>query len=106
MDKVHEELMENVKSVKEFKILEENLRTEISRRKNWAAPGIYGIQHFLWKELKPATTILGLMFEKVIEDSCVIPIWWPSGRTVLIPKTKDLSDEKNYCLIICLNISY
>ena len=28
------------------------------------------------------------------------------GRTVLLPKTKNLSDEKNYRPIICLNTSY
>ena len=32
--------------------------------------------------------------------------WWPSGRTVLLPKTKNLSDEKNYRPITWLNTSY
>ena len=36
----------------------------------------------------------------------MISEWWPSGRTVLLPKTKNLSDEKNYCPIISLNSSY
>ena len=36
----------------------------------------------------------------------MIPEWWPSGRTVLLPKTKNLSDEKNYRPIKCLNTSY
>ena len=32
--------------------------------------------------------------------------WWLSGRTVLLPKTKNISDEKNYHPITCLNPSY
>ena len=36
----------------------------------------------------------------------MIPEWWPSGRTVLLPKIKNLRDEKNYHPIACLNTSY
>ena len=36
----------------------------------------------------------------------MIPEWWLSGKTVLLPKTKNLSDEKNYCPITCLTTSY
>ena len=40
------------------------------------------------------------------EDRAIIPEWWPSGRTVLLPKTKNLGDEKNYHPVTCLNTSY
>ena len=36
----------------------------------------------------------------------LIPTWITHGRTVLIPKSKELSDEKNYRPITCLNTSY
>ena len=36
----------------------------------------------------------------------MIPIWWPTGRTVLLLKSKNLEDEKNYRSITCLNTSY
>ena len=36
----------------------------------------------------------------------IVPEWWPSGRTVLLPKSKALTDEKNYRPITCLNTSY
>ena len=36
----------------------------------------------------------------------MIPQWWPAGRTVLIPKTKEVGDVKNYRPITCLNTSY
>ena len=32
--------------------------------------------------------------------------WCPVGRTVLLPKSKELGDEKNYRPITCLNTSY
>ena len=32
--------------------------------------------------------------------------WWPVGRTVLSPKSKELGAEKNYRPITCLNTSY
>ena len=44
--------------------------------------------------------------KRLRQDTSRIPEWWPSGRTVLIPKTKNLSDEKNYRPITCLNTSY
>ena len=45
-------------------------------------------------------------FEQVRDNNDLISVWWPSGRTVLLPKTEDLTDEKNYRLITCLTISY
>ena len=36
----------------------------------------------------------------------MIPEWWPVGRAVLLPKMKNLSDEKNYHPVTCLNTSY
>ena len=39
-------------------------------------------------------------------DTGMIPEWWLSGRTALLPKTKNLSDEKNYRPITCLNTSH
>ena len=46
------------------------------------------------------------VFETIKLDNNIIPVWWPTGRAVLLPKTKDLSDEKNYRPITCLNTSY
>ena len=39
-------------------------------------------------------------------DNTLIPMWWPKGRTILLLKTKNLSDEKNYRPITCLNTFY
>ena len=45
-------------------------------------------------------------FEQVKDKNGLMPVWWSSGRTLLLPKTKDLIDKKNYHPITCLNTSY
>ena len=41
-----------------------------------------------------------------IQDNESIPHWLTLGRTVLLPKAVDLSSERDYRPIICLNTSY
>ena len=65
-----------------------------------------GSQNFWWERFIPAQKALKKAFEQIRDDNILIPTWWPLGRTVLIPKSKDVSDGKNYCPITCLNTSY
>ena len=44
--------------------------------------------------------------EQVKHSNNLIPVWWSSGRNVLLPETKDLTDQKNYRPVTCLNTSY
>ena len=53
------------------------------------------------EKFESAQKALTRAFTKLKEDNSVIPIWWPTGRTVLLPKTKNLEDEKNYRPITC-----
>ena len=106
MEEVKAELNEKAKIVSQFEMTEEKLRREASKRKNWTTPGIDGIQNFWWKKFIPAQKALAKAFTIIYEDTTMIPEWWPSRRTVLLPKTKNLSDEKNYCPITCLNTSH
>ena len=46
------------------------------------------------------------MFNQWLELPDEIPDWLTQGRTVLLPKTEDLSNEGNYRPIICLNTCY
>ena len=107
MEEVKRELSEKALIITEFRITDENLMREVAKRKNWTtAPGIDGIQNFWWKKFEPAQKALRRAFGEIYENTAMIPDWWPSGRTVMPPKTKDLSDEKNYRPITCLNTSY
>ena len=106
MEKVKIELREKVQNVNEFTITENKAVAEIRKRKNWAAPGIDGIQNYWWKRFQTAQKALTRAFERMKNDYDMIPVWWPTGRTVQIPKTKDLSNEQKYHPITCLNTSY
>ena len=92
--------------VKEFDIIENGLISEIKKRKNWTAPGVDRIQNFWWKRFRPAQKALKKAFEQIRDDNRLTPTWWPLGRTVLIPKSRYFSDEKNYHPVTCLNTSY
>ena len=106
MEEVKAELSEKVNIVSQFEIIEEKLRKETSKRKNWTAPGIDGIQNYGWKKFTSAQKVLAKSFTGLYQDTSRIPEWWPLERTVLLPKTKNLSDEKNYRPTTCLNTSY
>ena len=58
------------------------------------------------KRLKLARRVLKEAFEQVKNNNDLIPVLWPSRRTLLLPKTKDIIDEKSYCPITCLKTSY
>ena len=106
MGEVKMQLNTKVTSVNDFNISLETVRKEVAKRKGWTAPGIDGIQNFWWKTFEAAQEALTKVFIGVKKDNNLIPAWLPSGRTVSLPKTDDLSDEKNFRPITCLNTSY
>ena len=106
MEEVKAELSKKANIVSQFEVTEEKLRKETSKRKNWTAPGIDGIQNYWWKKFTSAQKALAKAFTSLYQDTSRMPEWWLSGRTVLLPNTKNLSDEKNYRPITCLNTSY
>lgn len=73
---------------------------------NWKSPGIDCIQNFWWKQLTQTHSYLAIHFNKMITKSEHIPEWLARGRTVLIPKTANTEDPKNYRPITCLNTMY
>lgn len=64
------------------------------------------ILNFLRKKCKPTKRALASTYQRLKEDNIIIPVQLPTRRTVLLPKTKYLSNEKNYRPITCLNTSY
>ena len=106
MNTVAKKIREKVKNVQEFTITEKNFYDIVKQRKNWSAPGIDGIQNFWWKKLKGAWKSIIRCFTRWREQPEVIPDWLTQGRTVLLPKTEDLSSERNYRPITCLNTCY
>ena len=106
MNTVAKKIGEKVRNVQEFTINGQKLYETVKKRKNWSAPGIDGIQNYWWKKLKGTWSSLLRCFNLWIEQPDEIPEWMTLGRTVLLPKTEDLSNEKNYRPITCLNTFY
>ena len=94
------------KGVNDFTVTFDKVKKEIAKRTGWTAPGSDGIQNYWWKKFESAQKALTRAFTKLKEDNSMIPIWWPTGRMVLLPETKNLEDEKKYRPITCLNTSY
>ena len=82
------------------------LTAAIRRLKNWASPGPDGIQGFWWKRLSSVHDFLCDYFHNFLMGDVDLPVWFPVGRTLLIPKSNDLSSPQNYRPITCLNIIY
>lgn len=75
-------------------------------KRNFAAPGVDGIATFWWKSFTSTHELLAAKFTELMKNEHPIPAWLVEGRTVLIPKTGDLSNPCNYRPITCLNTLY
>ena len=49
MEQIRRRLNKKVDRINEFRITLEKVKTEISKRNGWTAPGIDGIQSYCWK---------------------------------------------------------
>ena len=78
----------------------------LRRLRNWASPGPDGIQGYWWKRMTSTHDFLCLHFHQFLKGDIPISPWFPRGRTLLLPKCKDLSAPQNYRPITCLNIIY
>ena len=108
MNTIARKITEKVTDVQELVLVitEEILYGTVKKRKNWSAPGIDGIPNFYWKKLRGTWSALLRCFNMWVEqpdEKLVCPERLTQGRTVLLPKTEELSNEKNYHPITCLN---
>ena len=104
--KIKESMKDKIRHVEELQTTEQELLKPIKKRKNWSAPGTDGISNFWWKTMRLTWGKLAAIIQAWIEDPNKVPKWLTLGRTVLIPKTEDLSSEKDYRPITCRNTSY
>ena len=96
MKEVKRQLSKKVNTVQKFDIEIESTEKEARKKKCWIAPGTDGIQNYWWKNFEPAQKALTKTYVLMKTDNTLIPMWWLKGRTVLLPKTKNLSDKKTY----------
>ena len=55
-----------------------------------------GEQNFWWKKFRGTWSAILRCFNHWLKQPDEIPDWLTQGRTVLLPKTEDLSNERNY----------
>ena len=106
MNTIARKITEKVTNVQELVITEEILYGTVKKRKNWSAPRINGIPNFCWKKLRGTWSALLRCFNLWVEQLDEIPEWLMQECAVLLPKTEELSNEKNYHPITCLNTCY
>ena len=99
-------LKEKVVDVKELNATEEQLVKIIKKTKNWSSRGIDGIQNYWWKKFKPTQQVLCSAVKRLKKDYNLIPNWYPSERTLMLPKTNLLSNVRDRRPITCLNTSH
>jgi len=78
----------------------------VSKLRNWASPGPDGIQGFWIKQFPALHQSLLLLFNGMMKNDSCVPSWFPSGRTLLIPKNANTSMAKSFRPITCLNVLY
>ena len=106
MKEVERKLKEKIWNIQDFTVKLEDVREVIKKRKNWTAPGSDGIQNYWWKKFTSTWRPLCRVMNNWKLNRSSIPKWLPEGRTVLLPKTNDLSSVRDYRPITCLNTSY
>ena len=78
----------------------------VKKHRNCSAPRIDRIQKFWWKKFRGTWSAILRCFNQWLEHPNEIPDWLTQVRTVLLQKTVDLSNERNYRPITCLNTCY
>ena len=106
MSTIAQKIRAKVVDVQDLTITQEKMYSIVKSRKNLSAPGIDGIQNYWWKKLKGEWKSLLKCFDRWVEQPDEVPQWLAQGRTVLLPKTEELDNEKNFRPITCLNTCY
>ena len=87
-------------------ITSEVVAEAFSRLRNWASHGPDGIQGFWWKRLSSVHGLLCHYFHMFLVGDEALPVWFPVGRTLLLPKKSDVTNPQNFRPITCLNVVY
>ena len=106
MNTVAKKIRQKIMNEQKLTITKKKLQQTVKKRKNWSAPGIDGVQNFWWKKFRGIWSGILRCSSQWLEQPDEMSDWLTQGRTVLLPKTEDLSNMRNYHAITCFNICY
>lgn len=82
------------------------LASSLKHLLNWKTPGIDRIPNFWLKKLSSTHAVLAQAFTHLIEHPSTTPEWLTKGNTLLLPKSSNTKEAKNYRPITCLPTIY
>lgn len=81
------------------------VKEALGKAPNWKATGLDRIPNFWLKEFSSLHQHLVREYNAMIRTQ-VIPPWLAKGKTLLVPKSVETKNPKNYRPITCLNVIY
>jgi hypothetical protein len=107
MNEVEQDLKKRILTKHTPKLIDFGQWTKlVTKRKNWTSPGPDGVQNYWVKKITALWTKQIKYIADFQECKTQIEAWMGEGRTVLIPKSTDLSKIEKYRPITCLNSLY
>lgn len=103
--KMEKERCANVPQMTPLIIHDEEVRNALRKSHNWKAAGIDHIHNFWWKKVN-VVEVLTDQINRVINQQLDIPEFLTRGMTVMVPKTEQTENPKNYRPITCLPTLY
>ena len=92
--------------VKKYQLTEEVFKRVLLKMPNNKAPGPDKIISYWLKSITPLHQHLLFLLQKAVLSEVEIPDWLATSMTILLPKTTETNQAKNYRPIACLNITY
>lgn len=82
------------------------VKAAIRKTHNWKAPGIDKIQNYYLKYLTNTHEHLTKLYNNILKGAEEIEDWFTTGKVILIPKSEETQNPKNWRPIACLPTMY
>ena len=89
----------------QFLLTKEEAVNAIRKKRNWSATGPDRITNYWWKKAYSLHEGVSNAFMNIVQHDHEYPLWFAEGKTSLIPKAGEFSNE-NQRPITCLNNMY
>lgn len=86
-------------------IRENDIKSSISKKRNWSSPGVDKITNYWMKKITAAHEGLAVAVTEIINNEQSLPQWLCEEKCIMIPKTKN-PKAKDHRPITLLNTMY